>query len=534
LNATAFVNGSVFDGHAYLGAQEVLVRNGRVVEVSAQVDRAGAAVVDLDGGLLAPGFVDAHVHAIQGGLERIRCNLSEFTTRDEYLECVRDYATKHRDLPWILGGGWSMPAFPGGTPTAADLDAVVSDRPVFLPNRDHHGAWVNSRALDLAGIGPGAPDPAHGRIERDDRGNPTGTLHEAAMDLVSEVLPPTTDAEMDAALTEAQRYLHSLGITDWQDAIVGYYGGIDDPAPAYVRAAQRGELTAHVSGALWWDRDSDGNQIESLVERRSELSHGRFRASAVKIMQDGVAENFSAAMTEPYLDRSGRVTQNRGHSFVDAAALPEYVRLLDERGFQLHFHAIGDRAVREVLDALEGTSREHRHHIAHVQVVHPRDVARFAEYGVAANLQMLWAVQDAQMVELTVPFLGAERSGWQYPFGALERAGARLVAGSDWPVSSPNPLLAIHVGVNRTALDDATPPLLPDQAISLESAFAAYTSGSAWITQRDDAGALRADAAADLVTLDRDPFGRPRDEIGAAVATSCWIDGEPVYDAGLS
>ena len=159
----------------------------------------------------------------------------------------------------------------------------------------------------------------------------------------------------------------------------------------------------------------------------------------------------------------------------------------------------------------------------------PRDVARFAELGVAANLQMLWATHDAQMVELTLPFLGAERSGWQYPFGAMERAGARLVAGSDWPVSSPNPLLAIHVGVNRVAFGESTPPLLPDQAISLESAFAAYTSGSAWITHRDDAGAIRPGAVADLVTLDRDPFVRPPEEIGAAVATSCWVDGEPVF-----
>lgn len=527
-----FVDGSVFDGHSYLGPAEVLVRNGRIVDVSAAVDRTGATVVDLNGGLLAPGFIDAHVHAVQGGLERIRCDLSDLRRRDEYLARVRDYAATHQDVSWILGGGWSMPAFPGGTPTAADLDAVVPDHPVFLPNRDHHGAWVNARALELAGINATTPDPPHGRIERDDRGNPTGTLHEGAMDLVSAVLPPTTAAELDAALVEAQRYLHSLGITAWQDAIVGDYAGIDDPGPTYFRAAQRGELTAHVSGALWWDRDTDGTQIDSLVASREEFSHGRFRAATVKIMQDGIVENLTAAMSEPYLDRSGQPTQNRGHSFVDPAELREYVRLLDDREFQIHVHAIGDRAVREALDALEGTRRDHRHHIAHVQVVHPRDVPRFAELGVAANLQMLWATQDAQMVELTLPYLGAERSGWQYPFAAMERAGARLVAGSDWPVSSPNPLLAIHVGVNRVVLGESTPPLLPDQALSLESAFAAYTSGSAWITQRDDAGVVRAGGVADLVTLDRDPFVLSRDEAGAAVVTSCWIDGGLVSEAG--
>ena len=535
MNVTAFVNARVFDGNSYLGRNEVLVRDGRVAEMATRVNTSGADVVDVAGGLVAPGFVDAHVHAVQGGLERIRCDLSDATTRDEYLAAVREYAAAHPDAPWILGGGWAMPAFPGGTPTAADLDAVVADRPVFLPNRDHHGAWVNSRALELAGVDASTPDPAHGRIERDAAGRPTGTLHEGAMDLVSALIPATSETEMDAALLAAQRYLHSLGITAWQDAIVGAYGGVDDPGPAYARAARRGALTASVSGALWWDRDRDESQLAELVQRSTELSHGRFRAEAIKIMQDGVVENFTAAMSEPYLDAAGRPTGNRGHSFVEPGALRRYVRRLDELGFQVHVHAIGDRAVTEALDALAGSRRDRRHHIAHLQVVNPRDVARFADFDVTANLQMLWAVQDEQMVELTLPFLGPKRSGWQYPFRALERAGARLVAGSDWPVSSPNPLLAIHAGVNRVPFgDESTAPLLPDQGISLESAFAAYTAGSAWVTHRDDAGAVRPGARADLVTLDRDPFVLPHDEIGAAVATSCWVDGELVHDSGLA
>jgi predicted amidohydrolase YtcJ len=534
LSTTAFVNGAVFDGRSYLGPCEVLVRDGRVVQVSGEVDRTAAVVVDLAGGLLAPGFIDAHVHAVQGGLERIRCDLAELASREAYLAAVRDYAATHPDVPWILGGGWSMPAFPGGTPTAADLDALVPDRPVFLPNRDHHGAWVNSVALRLAGITSTTPDPAHGRIERDRHGEPTGTLHEGAMDLVSAVVPATSDAELDAALLEAQRHLHTLGITGWQDAIVGDYAGMSDPGPAYRRAARSGRLSAHVSGALWWDRERGAEQLAELVGRRAELSHGRFRAATVKIMQDGIVENFTAAMSDAYLSPSGTATANRGHSFIDPVALRAYVRSLDELGFQIHVHAIGDRAISEALDAFEGTRRERRHQIAHLQVVRPPDVSRFARFGVAANMQMLWAVQDAQMVELTLPFLGAERAGWQYPFAALQRAGARLAAGSDWPVSSPDPLLAIHVGVNRVALGESTPPLLPDQAVSLECAFAAYTSGSAWVTHRDDAGGLRPGAVADLVTLDRDPFRGRRDEIGATRVTSCWIDGTLVHESGLS
>jgi predicted amidohydrolase YtcJ len=534
--AVLFTNGSVFDGHRYIGIGAVLVRKGRIVEVrrgGGSVEADGAEVVDLGGGLIAPGFVDAHTHAVQGGLERLRCDLSEGSTRDDYLRTVNDYADTHPDADWILGGGWAMAGFPGGTPMAADLDRVVPDRPVFLPNRDHHGAWVNSRALDLAGITAATPDPAHGRFERDGDGVPTGMLHEGAMHAVADLIPPPTGEEYYRALLEAQRYLHSLGITGWQDAIVGAYAGMSDPGPTYVRAARNGDLTADVVGALWWDRDKGQEQVESLVARRRDYTCGRFRANAVKIMQDGIAENFTAALTEPYLDRCGHATTNTGHSFLDPTSLKRYVASLDAAGFQVHIHAIGDRGAREALDALAGTDPSHRHHIAHLQLIRPEDISRFAQHRVAANLQMLWACLDEQMVEFTLPFLGPERASWQYPFGALHRAGTSLVAGSDWPVSSPDPLAAIHVGVTRTVHGDdgpaGTEPFLPEQALPLESAFAAYTSGSAWVCHRDDAGVLRPGAVADVVVLDTDPFaGRPAD-IGAATVVSTWIDGVAVY-----
>jgi len=562
--ATLFVNGAVFDGRRYRGPGEVLVEEGRIVAVSTGGFETGlrpssttegtglrpssttggtgpsstTEVVDLAGGLVAPGFTDAHVHAVQGGLERVRCDLSAGETRDDYLRIVADYAAAHPELPWILGGGWAMAAFPGGTPTAADLDRVVSDRPVFLPNRDHHGAWVNSRALELAGIDRHTPDPPDGRFERDANGHPTGTLHEGALAAVSRLLPPTSEEEYYQALLEGQRHLHSVGVTGWQDAIVGDYVGMDDPGPTYRRAAERGDLTADVVGALWWDRDRGLEQIAELVARREKLTHGRFRATSVKIMQDGVAENFTAAMLGPYLDRCGHPTDNRGHSFVDAAALRDCVTQLDAVGFQVHIHAIGDRGVREALDAFEQIVEpaRWRHHIAHLQVVHPADVPHFAELGVAANVQMLWACLDDQMVELTIPFLGTERAAWQYPFGDLHGAGARLVAGSDWPVSTPNPLEAIHVAVNRTAWGESGPAgeqqFLPEQALALEAAFAAYTSESAWINHRDlrdGAGLLAPGAVADLVVLDRDPFAGPAAEIGATEVCSTWIDGTPVY-----
>ena len=530
-----FVNAALFDGHRYRGTgHTVVVQDGRIVAVGPDVP-TGSRVVDCAGGLLAPGFVDAHVHAVQGGLERTRCDLSGAHTREEYLATITSYAAQNPEVPWITGGGWAMAAFPGGTPSAADLDTVVADRPVFLPNRDHHGAWVNSRALEIAGVTRESPDPPHGRFERDPDGHPTGTLHEGAMQVVARHLPATSAEDYYRGLLAGQSYLHSLGVTGWQDAIIGDYAGMDDAGPTYLRAAQRGELSAHVVGALWWDRDGGEEQVERLVARRQQLTHGRFRATSVKVMQDGVAENGTAALGAPYLDRCGHATTNTGHSFVDPTALRRYVGLLDAEGFQVHVHAIGDRGVREALDAFEGLDAgDNRHHVAHLQLVHPEDVPRFGRLGVAANIQSLWACLDDQMVDLTLPFLGEERATWQYPIGALHRSGARLVAGSDWPVSTPNPLEAIHVAVNRWAYGEDGPagsePFLPEQAVDLETAFAAYTSGSAWVNHRDEAGVVAPGRVADLVVLDRDPFTDGPAEIGAAQVVSTWVDGVPVHE----
>lgn len=510
---------AAFDGHRHLGPTEVVLEGGRITAVRPSGGRADVA-------FLSPGFTDAHVHPIQGGLERLRCDLSEQSTREGYLAAIGRYADANPDAEWILGGGWAMPAFPGGTPTAADLDTVTGGRPAYLPNRDHHGAWVNSRALEIAGIDEHTPDPPDGRIERDADGRPSGTLHEGATSLVSRFVPRTTGEDHYAALMAGQSYLHSVGVTSWQDAIVGAYSGMDDPASTYQAAAANGDLVSHVVGALWWERRLGVEQVADLVGRREQMTGGRFRATTVKIMQDGVAENGTAAMLAPYLDRCGHATTNTGHSFLTAEAIRDAVQALDAAGFQVHVHAIGDRGAREALDAFEGTDPARRHHVAHLQLVHPDDVRRFARLGVAANMQMLWACLDDQMVDLTIPFLGEERSSWQYPFGDLHRSGALLVAGSDWPVSTPDPLEAIEVGVTRRDPGSDREAFLPEQALARETAWAAYTSGSAWVNHRDDAGVLRAGAVADLVVLDRDPFAEP----GARV-TSTWIDGSPVYEA---
>jgi predicted amidohydrolase YtcJ len=540
-----FVGGPVFVSDAIRSrTTAVAVTDGRIVAVGNDPVReligARTEVVDLHGRMLVPGFQDAHVHAVWGGLDLIRCNLSAETTKAGYLARIAEYAAAGPDKQWILGGGWGMSAFPGGTPRAEDLDTVLPDRPAFLPNRDGHGAWVNSRALELAGITAATPDPADGRIERDPDGTPTGTLHEGAMALVNRLLPPTSPEDYLRALLIGQEYLHSLGVTAWQDAILGDYGDAGDATPAYLAAARSGQLTARVVGALWWDRTRGIEQIPDLVARREAGRAGRFAATSVKIMQDGVAENFTAAMIEPYLDGCGHHTGNAGISFVDPAVLREAVLTLDDLDFQVHFHAIGDRAVRESLDSVAAAlakngHKDNRHHIAHLQVVHPDDVPRFRQLGVAANMQALWAAFEPQMVELTLPFLGEPRSSWQYPFGDLLRSGAVLASGSDWSVSTPNPFAAMHVAVNRLSAPSEKEGdydvFLPEQRIDLASALTAYTAGSAWVNHLDDTGTIRAGNLADLVVLDRDPFTGSPEQIGTTRTLQTFVGGERVYAA---
>jgi predicted amidohydrolase YtcJ len=538
----AFLGGRAFcadPSHSFVDA--VAVRGGRIVAVGSDDVRAITGPrterVDLAGGLLVPGFQDAHVHPAQGGLERMRCDLSEQSTREEYVAQVRRYADANPDAAWIRGGGWAMAAFPGGTPMAADLDAVVPDRPVVLPNRDHHGMWVNSRALEIAGIDVRTPDPHDGRIERDVDGVPTGTLHEGAMDLVGRHVPDDSAAELQAGLLEAQRYLHSLGITAWQDAILGDYASMSDASEGYLALAEEGLLTARVIGALWWDRERGAEQIPELVERRARYRAGRFAATSVKIMQDGVPENGTAGMIEPYLDAAGSRTANCGLSFVDPIALRDHVSALDADGFQVHVHAIGDRAVRETLDALEAARRrngagDQRHHIAHIQVIHPDDVPRFGRLDVVANMQPLWATYEPQMTDLTIPLLGAERAGWQYPFRSLQETGALLAAGSDWPVSSADPLWGIHVAVNRLSPDGEGAehgPFLPAQALDLTTALTAYTAGSAYVNHLDETGTIEVGKLADLAVLDRDVFATPVEEIAQARVVATYVDGQQVF-----
>jgi predicted amidohydrolase YtcJ len=322
----------------------------------------------------------------------------------------------------------------------------------------------------------------------------------------------------------------------WQDALVGEGLGMPDTLDTYVAAAEQGLLTATVVLALWWDRERGLEQLPELLERRERAARAGLDASTVKIMQDGVCETHTAAMLRPYLDGHGGETASRGLSFLDAGDLARYVAALDAEGFAVHVHALGDRAVRDSLDAVQHARavngpRGNRHQLAHVQVVDPADVPRFAELDVVANAQPLWACRDEAVEVLTLPFLGEPARSQQYVFGSLRRAGARLAFGSDWPVSAPDPLLGLHVAVTRQApgaLD--TEPLLPEQALSVVDALAAYTTGSAWASRREDAtGRLEVGCAADVVAVDADLLAVDPTRLGDTQVTHTWARGREVH-----
>ncbi|WP_025780525.1 amidohydrolase [Brevibacterium sp. VCM10] len=542
---------AIFDGEALRPEDRVSIRDGIVTEIGTGPAAVPAArTITATGKLLTPGFVDAHVHTTFGGQEALACDISGADSLEAALQMIRDYVaeTPRHDgatdpaNDWVIGGGWSMAHFPGGDPSADILDEACPDRPAILLSADHHSAWVNTQAMTAAGLDETSTAPAGGVIVTDSTGRPTGCLHESAIDLVSASVPAASDEEVLAGLREGQRYLNSLGVTAWMDAIVGDYGGHRDPYGTYAGAAETGELHSEVVGSLWWPRGV--TDIDAEVARLTDLARadGRFRATSVKFMLDGIVESRTAAMTTEYTCTCGGF----GTSYFTKAHLEASFAALDAAGFDIHCHAIGDAAVKAALDAFEavrsqgtagtGTTgaantADRRHHIAHVQVVDPADVPRFAELGITANLQALWACHDEQMIDLNLPFLGAERSGWLYPFGSLNRTGAHLAMGSDWPVSTANPWEAIHVALNRshpTAADAAA--LLPDEAIDLTTALRAYTAGSAHLLRSADNGHIRPGQPANLALASADPFTLPTTDIAGITNVLTICDGRIVHD----
>lgn len=514
---TVFVNGPIWTGTTER-PDWVAVEGSRIVSVGHGVPPDGERF-DLDGRCLLPGFQDAHVHPAIGGLAMLRCELHGVDPSD-YVSTIAAYAEANPDAAWILGGGWPMNAFAGGIAHRDTLDAVVPDRPVLLHSSEGHAAWVNTRALAVAGIDHTTPDPPNGRIERDPDGTPNGTLQEGAVDLVERFAPEDTETEVARAILAAQTHLISLGITGWQDAWVR---AVDHAA--YHQLVRDGRLKAHVFGSLWWDRERDIDQLDELVAMSREGAQ-KYRPGGIKLMVDGVIENGTGAMCSPYIG-----TNDLGLMFLDDPTLGAVVPRIMALGLQPHFHAIGDRAIRSALNAVQAGDRADiaavRPHIAHIHVIDPVDVPRFGALGVAANAQSLWACHDETMVDLTIPRLGATRTTWQYPFRSLVDGGAHLAAGSDWSVSTADPFAQMAVAVTRASAD-APEPLLPHQALTRVEALRAFTVGSAWVNHDETrSGTIEVGKAADLVVASDDPLTVA--DLASVRTEATYIGGDPVF-----
>ena len=502
-----FHNGSIFTGTG-VPSESVAVVEGRIVATGTAAEVRDAVVgnaepVDLQGRMLVSGFQDAHVHPAMGGDMRLQCNMEDAVDLDDALQTIRTFVREHPENEWIEGGGWRYPWFDGGNPARELLDGIT-EKPVYLMVADGHSGWASTSALALAGIEPGSQDPSDGVVVRDERGVPQGTLHEGAMRLVEEILPAKPEGYAKRCLLDAQTYLLSLGVTAWQDAWV-----TDEIHQAYRDMANEGSLIASVRGALWWDRARDASQLPEHVERSGQ-GIGRYDPRSIKLMLDGVCENFTAAMLHPYRDQHGHATENLGLDFIGRDVLLDVVPAIDAAGLQAHFHALGDRAVRNALDAVAAMrqangSSDTRPHLAHIQIVDPVDVPRFGELGAVANAQPLWAVADESMTDLTLPFLAEGRAEYQYPFRSLLDADAPMAMGSDWSVSTPDVMAQVAVAVDRSG--PGLEPFLANQRLSVTEALSGFTSGSAYVNHRDDvSGTIEIGKEADLVVLSADPM----------------------------
>jgi predicted amidohydrolase YtcJ len=512
-------------------AEAVGVRDGKIVYVGPDAGTKSligpnTRVVDLNGKMVLPGFHDSHVHLVGGGVELGECDLNGTKDLEEVLDRIRKYVVKNPTKAWIRGGGWPL-TMAGGNPHKSLLDAIVSDRPVILDAFDGHSSWVNSKALEIGGITKETPDPPRGRIERDPAtGEPTGTLREHAARLVSLKAPVYTHEEYVDGLKRGLDLARRFGITSVQEASARI-----EHLKAFEAVDRNNELTVKAVLALRFDPAKPMSQVGQFVEWRDQYRGKRYRSTSVKIFEDGVIESKTAALLQPYLGGT-----ERGWLNIEPDGLNPLAAELDRLGFQIHIHAIGDRGIQASFDALEFAQktngvRDSRHHIAHIQLFDPPDIARFRKLGVVANFQALWAQADSYITEMTWPILGPERSRWLYPIKSVANTGAMIVGGSDWSVTSMNPLDAIQVAVTRRGLKE--PPgaaWLPEELIDLPTMIAAYTINGAYVNfQEKETGSLEVGKAADLIVLDKNLFDIPPHEIHTVKVLSTIIDGVEVF-----
>ena len=529
----------------YSVAQAIAIKEGRIVYVGPNegVNRfsgANTRVVDLQNRMIMPGMQDVHIHPISGGILSASCDLNGLSNIAQYRTAITNYANDNPDVEWILGGGWAMSVFGvGGKPSRKIIDELVSDRPVFLSSTDGHSGWANSLALEIAGITKDTPDPIDGIIDRDpETGELIGSLQEGAMTLVEKYIPSDTLESKISGLRYSMKMLNSYGITAIQDAIVR-----ESDLKTYEALENNNELTLRVVASLWWERSQGLEQLDELKNLRTKYTTNLVKPTTVKIMQDGLVENYTAVLVDPYL-MPGQI---KGIPMVEPELLKKAVTAIDASGFQVHFHALGDGAVRQSLDAVEESIYENgrlgnRHHISHLQLIHPDDFERFVELDVVANFQPLWAYTGDYLTELAAPFVGPERLRWSYAIKTIQNTGAKIAFGSDWSVTSANPFHQMETAITRqsastiTALENKPVdpeqdiPLFIEESIDLETAIDAFTINAAFVNNiEEETGSLEVGKIADLVVLDQNLFQIEVRDISETKALLTLFEGRVVH-----
>lgn len=509
-------------------AGNTILRVGTNDEMSA-LRGPGTRVIDAQGATVAPGFNDSHVHFLSGGRTLGDVDLAGLTTLEQVQDAISRFAASKPDLSWVRGRGWLYSPFPGGTPTRAQLDAVIADRPAVMTCYDGHSVWVNSKALAMAGITKDTPNPPNGEVVKDPRtGEPTGHLKEAASDLVTERMPKQTDADRRAALRAAVAHAHSFGVTSVQEA------GVDPAELALFEAAkQAGELKVRMYAALSASSattEADLDRMDALWKQSGD--DPTLKTGAVKIYSDGVIESRTAAMLAPYVG-----SKSAGEPNLSPDELNDLVTRIDKRGWQIMIHAIGDRAIRMSLDAFEHAAaanptpaRGRRHRIEHIETIDAADIPRFGKLGVIASQQPMHVpLGDMYSAQAKGPWpdnIGSDRASRAWAWKSIHDAGGRITFGSDWPVAPLSAGQGLWVATTRIG-----PPNAADQKLPMLDAIRAYTSWPAYASfEEQRKGMLVPGMLADLVVLSADIASSPPKAAADIVVAATIFDGKVVYE----
>ncbi|MGJ9417159.1 amidohydrolase [Massilia sp. CMS3.1] len=494
---------------------------GTAAEVAAKAP--GARQVDLQGKTVLPGLIDAHGHVFGLGQMLTQLDLSQATSLEGALTSIRDYARANPNQAWLRGRGWNQENWKlGRFPTAADLDPVVGDKPVWFERVDGHAGWANSRALAAAGITDKTPDPVGGKIMRDAAGRATGVLVDAAQELVTKVMPPQTESEARVALDRALGAMAKVGITSTHDAGLGV--AEDRLYRAY---ADGDKLTARIYGMIG-GTEAD---FDALAKNGPLKTYGNdmYALRSVKLYSDGALGSRGAALIKPYSDEA----HSHGLLFYKLDKMDAMMKKAMARGYQVNVHAIGDAGNKQILDIYKKElvatkSAAQRHRIEHAQVVTLDDIVRFKTLGIIPSMQPTHATSDKNMAESRV---GAERIKGAYAWRSFLHQGSRIACGSDFPVESPNPFFGIHAAVTRQ--DASGQPIAgwyPNQAMSLKEAFRCFTLDAAYAGHAENSlGSLEPGKWADFIVIDQDLFTMPTYDIHKTGVLQTWVAGKAVY-----